>query len=326
MTTPVENPYIQDLSTSYGPMLAGAALSCALWGISCMQLFMYAGNHGKDPLALQLLVYGVWLLDTASEALTMAGFWGPLITRWGSLEELGLIRVTNIHRLWIVCLVGFIVQSYYFYRIYRLGGKRWLIGIVILMPLVVYQLVMPVMFVKWCLEDLSFATLLTQRVKIIEMILRASNALVDVAIMVSMIYLLANYQHSEFRKTRKMLDRLVIMTVNTGLWTALLALLDLILVIVYPNGIQYCVIEFPLGALYVNAFLANLNARSYIRGEGTGITSVELESGRTTGLTFRNGRSHVSKGSHSQMAVHVTTDTAVLNETSSFDKVRARDF
>ena len=38
MTTPVENPYIQDLSTSYGPMLAGAALSCALWGISCMQL------------------------------------------------------------------------------------------------------------------------------------------------------------------------------------------------------------------------------------------------------------------------------------------------
>ena len=116
-----------------------------------------------------------------------------------------------------------------------------------------------------------------------------------------------------------MLDRLVIMTVNTGLWTALLALLDLILVshsvstvfmkrltnhtqvIVYPNGIQYCVIEFPLGALYVNAFLANLNARSYIRGEGTGITSVELESGRTTGLTFRNGRSHVSKGSHSQV-------------------------
>ena len=107
-------------------------------------------------------------------------------------------------------------------------------------------------------------------------------------------------------------------------------------------------IEFPLGALYVNAFLANLNARSYIRGEGTGITSVELEYGRTTGLTFRNGRSHVSKGSHSQvrpplpppsavasatdhmpriraqMAVHVTTDTAVLNETSSFDKVSAR--
>ena len=38
MDAPVENPFIQNLSDSYGPMLAGAAMSCALWGISCMQL------------------------------------------------------------------------------------------------------------------------------------------------------------------------------------------------------------------------------------------------------------------------------------------------
>ena len=65
-----------------------------------------------------------------------------------------------------------------------------------------------------------------------------------------MTYLLVHYQNSEFRRyvregyrdtrslliravrdrTRKMLDRLVIITVNTGVWTALLAIIDMTLV------------------------------------------------------------------------------------------------
>ena len=39
-------------------------------------------------------------------------------------------------------------------------------------------------------------------------------------------------------RTRKMLDRLVIITVNTGLWTAILAIIDLILVI-GPQSVQF---------------------------------------------------------------------------------------
>ncbi|TFK79503.1 hypothetical protein K466DRAFT_457551, partial [Polyporus arcularius HHB13444] len=93
-----------------------------------------------------------------------------------------------------------------------------------------------------------------------------------------------------------MLDRLVILTVNTGLWTGVVAIIDLILVcllssqsrflrshaplvsqvVALPNGVQYCAVEFPIGSLYVNAFLANMNSRTYVRGTSVDYNSIEL--------------------------------------------------
>ncbi|OCH87212.1 hypothetical protein OBBRIDRAFT_806231 [Obba rivulosa] len=55
-----------------------------------------------------------------------------------------------------------------------------------------------------------------------------------------------------------------------GCWTSLFALLDLCLVAAYPHGLQFCIFEFPLGSLYVNTVMANLNARDYIKGSDSG--------------------------------------------------------
>ncbi|TFK79070.1 hypothetical protein K466DRAFT_606422 [Polyporus arcularius HHB13444] len=163
-----ENPYIQNLSSSYGPMIVGTAFSCALWGISCMQLFMYALHYENDPGLLKLFVYTIWFVETISEALTVAArkfLWPALIINWGSLAELGRNQLASLHRVWVVCSVTFAVEMYYFYRIYRFSGKRWLIPGLLLVPFVLWQLVMPVIFVVWCMEDLSYANLLTPRIK-----------------------------------------------------------------------------------------------------------------------------------------------------------------
>ncbi|KAI0704571.1 hypothetical protein C8Q76DRAFT_177410 [Earliella scabrosa] len=96
----VENPFILDLSDTYGLFLASVASSCALWGISCMQLFMYASDHGDDSIILQSLVYSSWIINTVGEALAIATIWWPLVKRWGSLEELGTLRGPLLHRVW----------------------------------------------------------------------------------------------------------------------------------------------------------------------------------------------------------------------------------
>lgn len=37
---PLENPYILDLMPSFGAQIIGAAISTALWGVSCMQAYV----------------------------------------------------------------------------------------------------------------------------------------------------------------------------------------------------------------------------------------------------------------------------------------------
>ena len=63
----------------------------------------------------------------------------------------------------------------------------------------------------------------------------------------------------------------------------------------YHDGIQYCLVEFPLSSLYLNAFLANLNTREYIRGEHENYNSFELGSGSGgNGLPPSNGLNFAS--------------------------------
>jgi hypothetical protein len=70
--------------------------------------------------------------------------------------------------------------------------------------------------------------------------------------------------------SRRLSIRLLIVTVNTGLWTAIVALIELILMEVYADssGLQWTTMEFPLCSLYISSFLASLNCREYVRGTG----------------------------------------------------------
>ncbi|KAI0741061.1 hypothetical protein C8Q76DRAFT_210465 [Earliella scabrosa] len=301
-TLPGEDPHIRDLSGSWGPMLACAAVSYALWGISCMQLFIYASNHGNDSLGLKVLVYFVWAIDTMGQVLTIVAFWRPLIQRWGSLEELGTLQATLLHRVWITCVIAFAVQIFYVHRIYRLAGKGLLrrIMLALILPLIVWQLPFAVVFVKLTTDDPRVTTLFTLRIRALEITARATTSVVDTVIMVSMIHLLRSFHHSEFRRTQKLLDRLVIMTVNTGAWTAIVAIIDLVLLFVYPTKIVYCLADFLIAPLCVNAFLANMNAKSYIaRAELPTYNSFSTESGTSNQWTIRE-RSTLSKESHTQ--------------------------
>jgi len=66
--------------------------------------------------------------------------------------------------------------------------------------------------------------------------------------------------------TDRMLLRLIFISVNAGLSTALFALLFLILFLIYPTDLIYPALYLPLCTAYCNSLLANLNMRSFVRG------------------------------------------------------------
>ncbi|KAI0759409.1 hypothetical protein BD413DRAFT_597521 [Trametes elegans] len=110
-------------------------------------------------------------------------------------------------------------------------------------------------------ESLSYATLLSKENITFEIAARAMMGLVDVSIMVLMVYLLLRHCQSELKRTKRLVFWLIVLTVNTGVWTALAAIVELVLILVYRDGLQFCVIEYSLSLLYLNALLANFNSR-----------------------------------------------------------------
>ncbi|KAJ2919041.1 hypothetical protein MD484_g1373, partial [Candolleomyces efflorescens] len=67
-----------------------------------------------------------------------------------------------------------------------------------------------------------------------------------------------------FKSGVTMIQRIVLLTLNTGIWTALFTILTLAMSIRYPRYLIHVVFCFTSSPVYVNMLLANLNARSAI--------------------------------------------------------------
>jgi len=105
------------------------------------------------------------------------------------------------------------------------------------------------------------------------------NVFLDIFFVVAMVILLTK-ERQGFSNTQSMIQRLIMLTINTGLITTVSALLAVIFVRVQPATFVYAVFNCLVSPLYGNSVLANLNSRDYVRGRRDhtipGSASVEL--------------------------------------------------
>ncbi|KAK0431452.1 hypothetical protein EV421DRAFT_1853569 [Armillaria borealis] len=116
---PTENPIVLDLTSTYGSLLVGSWLACAMWGVSSLQVFIYYMNSGNvDPLFLRILIGALWVFDTTNGILILKGQWNVLIHQYGSIEGLQEAPLELMHHIWVETIVIVIVQLYFIRRIY----------------------------------------------------------------------------------------------------------------------------------------------------------------------------------------------------------------
>ncbi|KAF7371444.1 hypothetical protein MSAN_00781400 [Mycena sanguinolenta] len=95
--------------------------------------------------------------------------------------------------------------------------------------------------------------------------INALSTSVDVIITTMLCFMLHRSQTKSLAD-ETILNRLILITINTGLLTSLCAIAALIAIVYSPNTLIYAGFYFCIGRLYSNALLASLNARSVIRG------------------------------------------------------------
>ncbi|CAK5271776.1 unnamed protein product [Mycena citricolor] len=150
-------PALVPLDNSVGALSIGVTVATMLFGINCMQSFLYFAEHSqKDGLALKLFVGLLWLLELVTAVLINHGIFFYTVSNWGDLS------VINEPTVWCVpsssslpsqnrkpvagvfwsklgsvfTFVALMVQGFFAHRVYILGGRRKILpGIIIFLTL-----------------------------------------------------------------------------------------------------------------------------------------------------------------------------------------------
>ncbi|PBK64935.1 hypothetical protein ARMSODRAFT_1087624 [Armillaria solidipes] len=271
---PTENPIILDLTSTYGSLLVGSWLACAMWGVSSLQVFIYYMSSGNvDPRFLRILIGALWVFDTTNGILILKGQWNVLIHQYGRIEGLEEAPPEIMHHIWVETIVIVIVQLYFIRRIYIFSKQTFrskmqkyitVAFIVIMIMLSSWQLVVVIVYLI-NVYGKPLKVVSTPLIVGFNISYMSVSVAVDVAVSLSMIFLLTRTGMPTIPKTKRVVYRLIAVIVLSGALTAVTATVALVLVKFYPNALYYTIVEYSLCSLYFSTLLANLNARAYIQ-------------------------------------------------------------
>jgi len=152
---------------------------------------------------------------------------------------------------------GGIVQTFYTLRVFRLSKRNYFLsGIIVFLILSTTGC-----GVAWVILSMQFQTyqqLLT--ISPLTITINALSTTVDVLI-ASSLFIMLHKSRTGFKRSDTIINKLIILVVNTGVLTTCCAIASLICLIASPHTLVYASFYFCIGRFYTNSFLATLNAR-----------------------------------------------------------------
>ncbi|KAF8507923.1 hypothetical protein JB92DRAFT_2815042 [Gautieria morchelliformis] len=251
------------LDLTLGALEIPILISSVLYGVTCLQAFLYTVTERSfgDPRWVQVMVGLVWLLETGHTVFTWILLYSYTVTNFGDPSVVFSTPWSLGYSYVFTAALGSIVQTFFAYRIYILTGRR----------------IIPI--ISWCAAASRLATgtalaiLTTSSHGILDFTARFSwletaHLTVDVAtdalITTSLCYHLL--RHTAVSKpTRRVVHRLVLYTVETGLATSTCAVATIICSRVQASNLVGLGFVMIYPRLFANSLLAALNSRQGLR-------------------------------------------------------------
>ncbi|KAF7356484.1 hypothetical protein MVEN_00981500 [Mycena venus] len=147
------------LDNTLGALYIGVAASSVVFGINCMQSFLYFAEHSKrDGRFFKAFVLVLWILELLTVVLINHGVYFYSISNFGDLNVLAEPTIWSIVvEIGLSTFVAFMVQSFFAYRVYILGGGKKLLLPCIIMVLTLAQFAMGLVYTKVALSFKRFS-------------------------------------------------------------------------------------------------------------------------------------------------------------------------
>ncbi|KAI9445942.1 hypothetical protein H4582DRAFT_2093716 [Lactarius indigo] len=249
--SPSASPDIKKIAS---PLLFGPLCNWALFGVLCVQFYVYSYNFPKDRRSVKFLAYFVFLLETAQTALNGADVYYWFIAGFGDVERLGNSHFAPIDIPIITVVIALVVQAYFCYRIWVLTRRSWICWVIAVCTVTqsvggVWAGIKSFMAGKYAVSKAGIYLWST------------SSATADILIAVAMMLLL---RKTTGKLCNFILVRVIRLTIETNALTASAVVMTLVLYVAFPDDIYYAYTAI-IGKLYSNTLFVSLNNRIYFR-------------------------------------------------------------
>ncbi|KAG1723215.1 hypothetical protein EDB19DRAFT_2043844 [Suillus lakei] len=285
------------LAKAFGALFIGVILAAVLFGVTNIQAFVYFRTHSGAGMTFHklagrlccFLVIWFWILDALHLALIVYTIYFYLVTNFANIDALTEIVWSSKLQL-VVAVLSIFVEHLYFLPINRFAmtyaanllvsnGRSKVLpitaGTVVVLTsgpvisesssvllLLVHHLNI-IKVVIWCMYQAVHV--ITDLIKIewaLYMYL-GTVAFVDILIASSLCYLLAT-SRTDFSRMDLFITKLMSYIINTGCLTSICSMIAIITCAVMPENYIFEALEILLPKLYVNSYIALLNAGYYV--------------------------------------------------------------
>ncbi|CAK5263981.1 unnamed protein product [Mycena citricolor] len=279
---------VVDVHLLFGPMLIGVFFNMILYGVLVGQMLTYYQLYRRDSWSMKALVYFLFFVETVNTGFDMAFMYQPLIAQYGEpplkfptffvTEPLCIVRAHFIsaqqqpvssYGSRVQVAVSTPIQLFFAYRIQRLQKSWWI-------PLAIALLAFSSMAGGiWTAVGIRVFATFKNKPKLHNsaLVWFLSSCVADVLITVSLVFSLAR-RKTGFSGTDTVIDKIIRMTIQTGMITALFSILDVVSFMVLPHAAVNFIWDLALSKLYTNCLMSTLNSRASLNDmSGTRNTS-----------------------------------------------------
>ncbi|KDR82573.1 hypothetical protein GALMADRAFT_237962 [Galerina marginata CBS 339.88] len=240
---------------AHGPILIGFTFNAILLGVMMTQVYIYYTSFKRDKIWIKIFVAVLFFFDILNTACDVAYIYEALIIHFGDTAYLNVVTWLFDTDPAITGVIVSSVQTFFAWRIYLLT-KNWILPLVIVTTAIsggVTAILTPVEVAK----APFFVYLIRSKVTII--IWLSSEVLGDILITAILVTYLTR-RKTGFERSDMLIDKIIRITIQTGLVTAIVATINLLVYLLNPTGL-HLLFNFPLAKLYSNSLMSTLNSR-----------------------------------------------------------------
>ncbi|KAJ6620620.1 hypothetical protein B0H10DRAFT_2021112 [Mycena sp. CBHHK59/15] len=192
----------QTLDNTLGAILVGAVISCVIYGISSLHVYIYYHKFETDTRLLSLVVAVIWVLDTLHLCLIVTSVYHYAVQSFGEVAGLFKIHWSAKATVLINVFVVLLVQSVYVYRVWRLTGyHKGVLGYIVVLSLL-GGLVVGIVLVQQTFKATSFLELQTLSFSATTKSTFVISTTIDFVIAVAMCYYLSKSKGAGLARSR----------------------------------------------------------------------------------------------------------------------------
>jgi len=240
----------------FGPMLIGVVLNMMLYGTMFVQMLTYYQRYTNDFPWIRYFMLYLFIVETVNVVVEVGIIYDPLIIQYGKEAAIAISPKLLPGDAILIAIVSAPIQLFTAWRISVITGSFILPGIISLLSLGSFAAGVLVSYMVHINPEFRAFQNFTTEV-IVWLVLSAGC---DILIAVGMTHALYT-RKTGLSDVDGKINRIIRLTVETGALTAITALADVMLFLVFPRTSMNFVADFPLSNLYTCSILAMLNSR-----------------------------------------------------------------